>query len=167
MGNGTSVNATRMKSGLRAFAYTEVLDVSEDLIIKSKVVARNDIDTCILLDLPVGETEALGLGQEIGLGKFATPVLTHKSAAASQNTISREARIRTSLSRLLQVTVYTHAGKPENGGLNHLDGGPEYLLFVKRFSVQQIESQPDTNGQDHKDRGGSAYERNTLPLPIL
>lgn len=46
----------------------------EDLIVQSKVVAGDDVDTGILLDLPVSKTESLGLGKEVGLGDLATPV---------------------------------------------------------------------------------------------
>lgn len=55
-------------------SYTEVLNVGEDLVIESKVIAGDDIDTGILLDLPVGETETLGLSKEVGLRYFASPV---------------------------------------------------------------------------------------------
>jgi hypothetical protein len=56
--------------------------MSEDLIIESKVVARDDVDTGILLNLPVGETQTLGLSKEVGLRKLASPVFRFKSAAA-------------------------------------------------------------------------------------
>ena len=46
----------------------------EDVVIQSEVVAGNDIDTSILLDLPVGKTKPLGLGKEIGLGDLSAPV---------------------------------------------------------------------------------------------
>lgn len=46
----------------------------EDLIVQSKVVAGDDVDTGILLDLPVSKTEALGLSEEISLRDLATPV---------------------------------------------------------------------------------------------
>lgn len=74
--------------------YVEVLDVGKDLIVKSKVVGWNDINTGILLDLPVSNTEALGLSKEIILGDLASPVV---------------------LRGLLQVTVGTHAWETEDG----------------------------------------------------
>lgn len=58
----------------RGFSYTKVLDMGEDLVIESKVIAGDDIDTGILLDLPVGETKTLGLGKEVGLRNIASPV---------------------------------------------------------------------------------------------
>jgi hypothetical protein len=54
--------------------HAEVLDVREDLVVQSKVVAGDDVDTGILLDLPVGETESLGLLEELGLRDLAAPV---------------------------------------------------------------------------------------------
>ncbi len=33
--------------------YTKILDVAEDLVVESKVIARDDVDTGIFLDLPV------------------------------------------------------------------------------------------------------------------
>lgn len=57
----------------------EVLDVVQDVVVESEVTAGDDIDTGILLDLPVGKTETLGLGNEIGLRDLATPVYTRES----------------------------------------------------------------------------------------
>jgi hypothetical protein len=54
--------------------YAEVLDVVQDLVIEGEVVAGDDVDTGILLDLPVLESETLGLGQEISLRDLARPV---------------------------------------------------------------------------------------------
>jgi hypothetical protein len=73
-------------------AYVEKLDVVENVIVEGEVVAGNDIDAGILLDLPVLETNALGLLQQIVLGDLASPV---------------------SLVGLLQLTVAAHAGEPE------------------------------------------------------
>lgn len=54
--------------------YVEELDVVEDMVIVGKVVGGDDVDAGILLDLPVGETEPLGLGEELILGELASPV---------------------------------------------------------------------------------------------
>lgn len=54
--------------------YTKVLDLVKDLIVEGEVVAGDDIDTGILLDLPVSKTETLGLVKEIGLRNLSTPV---------------------------------------------------------------------------------------------
>ena len=64
--------------------YTKVLDVGEDLVVQGEVVAGDDIDASILLDLPVGKTEALGLGKEVGLRQLATPVYARPLAAAME-----------------------------------------------------------------------------------
>ncbi|KUI73961.1 hypothetical protein VM1G_11931 [Cytospora mali] len=72
--------------------YTKVLDVAEDLVVQGKVVRGDDVDTGILLDLPVSESESLGLSEELILRDLAAP-----------------------------VTVDTHAGETENGRLNHDD----------------------------------------------
>jgi len=46
----------------------------EDVVVESKVVAGDDVDSGLLLDLPVGEAKPLGLGQELVLGNLASPV---------------------------------------------------------------------------------------------
>lgn len=54
--------------------YTKVLDVAEDLVVESEVVGGDDVDTGILLDLPVSESEPLGLSEELILRDLAAPV---------------------------------------------------------------------------------------------
>lgn len=76
------------------YAYGEILDVCKDLIVESKVVGWDDVNAGILLDLPVGKTETLGLGEEVILGDLASPVV---------------------LGGLLKVTVGTHAWETEDG----------------------------------------------------
>ena len=73
--------------------YTKVLDLVENLIVESEVIAGNDIDASILLDVPVGKTKSFGLSEEISLRELATPVC---------------------LSCLLQVTENAHAGETED-----------------------------------------------------
>lgn len=92
-------------------AYTEVLDLVKDLIVESEIIAGNDIDTSILLNLPVCKTKSLGLGEEVSLGKLSTPVC---------------------FSSLLQVTVDTHAGKTEN---RSVDGEVSNLQPVDTVQV--------------------------------
>jgi len=69
------------------------LDLVEDLIVESEVIAGDRVDTSILLDGPMCETESLGLCKKLGLGELAAPVC---------------------LSCLLEVTVDTHTGKTKN-----------------------------------------------------
>jgi hypothetical protein len=49
--------------------------VAQDLIVESKVIARNNVDSSVFLYLPMGKPKSLGFGQEIGLGERASPVL--------------------------------------------------------------------------------------------
>jgi hypothetical protein len=83
----------------RKKTYTEVLDLVEDLIVESEVIAGDDIDASLLLDVPVFKTESLGLAQELSLGELATPVC---------------------FGRLLQVTVDTHTRETEDGSAKHM-----------------------------------------------
>ena len=75
-------------------AYSEVLDLVKNLVIESEVIAGNDIDTSLLLNVPVLQTESLCLSEEVSLGKLAAPVC---------------------LSCLFQVTESSHAGETEDG----------------------------------------------------
>lgn len=71
--------------------------MGKDLIVESKVVGWDDVDTGILLDLPVSKTEALGLSEELILGDLSAPVV---------------------LGGLLQVTVRTHARETEDSSVD-------------------------------------------------
>lgn len=73
--------------------YIEELDVVEDVVVESKVVAGNAVDASILLDLPVGKAKTLALSQKILLGELAAPV---------------------GLVSLLEVTQLTHAGETQD-----------------------------------------------------
>ena len=44
------------------------------MVVQGEVTAGDDIDTGVLLDLPVSKTQALGLGEEVSLGELAAPV---------------------------------------------------------------------------------------------
>ena len=79
--------------GILEKTYTEVLDLVENLIVEGKVVAGDDIDAGLLLDIPVLKTKSLGLAQELSLRELAAPVC---------------------FSRLLQVTVDSHARETED-----------------------------------------------------
>ena len=56
------------------YAYIEELDVVKDVVVVGKVVGGDDVDTSILLDLPVSETESLALSEEVLLGDLVGPV---------------------------------------------------------------------------------------------
>jgi len=81
----TRQQSARFKEGhVEDVTHTKVLDVAEDLVVQGEVVAGDDVDTGILLDLPVGKTEALGLGEEVGLGQLATPVCGGQQTGSRQ-----------------------------------------------------------------------------------
>lgn len=74
--------------------YVEHLNVVENVVVEGEVVAGNDIDTGVLLDLPVLETESLALGEEVISGELAAPV---------------------GLVGLLEVSQASHAGETQDG----------------------------------------------------
>lgn len=55
-------------------SYPEKLDVIENLIIESEVIAGDEINAGIFLDLPVLQSKTLALREEIIPREFATPV---------------------------------------------------------------------------------------------
>jgi hypothetical protein len=73
--------------------YTKVLDLVENLIVQCEIIAGDDIDTSLLLNVPVLKTESLSLAEELSLGELAAPVC---------------------LCRLLQVTIDSHTRETEN-----------------------------------------------------
>jgi len=79
-------------------AYVEHLNVVEDMVVEGEVVAGNDIDTGVLLDLPVLATESLALGEQVVSRQLTTPVC---------------------LVGLLQVSETSHAGETQDRRLNH------------------------------------------------
>lgn len=72
----------------------------EDVVVESKVVAGDDVDAGILLDLPVGQTQTLALREEVLLAQLSTPVC---------------------FVGLLQVTQHAHARETEDCGVDHLE----------------------------------------------
>jgi hypothetical protein len=72
----------------------EELNVVKNVVVVGEVVGGDDVDTGILLDLPVGETESLALGEEVILRDLASPV---------------------SLVGLLEVPKDTHTGETQDG----------------------------------------------------
>lgn len=73
--------------------HSEEVDVVEDMIVEGKVVAGNEINAGLLLDLPVLETESLSLAEELIAGELSSPVC---------------------FSGLLEVTESSHAGETQN-----------------------------------------------------
>jgi hypothetical protein len=78
--------------------YAEILDVSEDLIVESKVVGWDDINTSLLLELPVCKTETLGLSEESLLVNLSRPEC---------------------FSGLLKISEHAHAWETENSSVLH------------------------------------------------
>jgi hypothetical protein len=74
-------------------AYVEHLNVVEDVVVEGKVVAGDDIDTGVLLDLPVLATESLALSEQVISRQLASPVC---------------------LVGLLQVSETSHAGETQD-----------------------------------------------------
>jgi hypothetical protein len=68
--------------------------VIEEVVVEGEVVAGDDIDTGILLDLPVLQSQALALLQQLVPRELVRPV---------------------GLVGLLELTIRAHAGEPENG----------------------------------------------------
>jgi len=50
--------------------YSKVLDVMKNLIVKCEIIAGDDINTSILLNLPMRETETLRFAEELFLRYF-------------------------------------------------------------------------------------------------
>lgn len=59
--------------------YTNVNGMSKNLIVQGEIVAGDDVDTSIFLDLPVLLAEASGLGEEVRLRELARPVCPYVS----------------------------------------------------------------------------------------
>lgn len=78
---------------LRKQTYTKELDVVKDLVVESKVIAGNEINAGVLLDLPVLETKSLALVEELITRELASPVC---------------------FSGLLQVSKTPHTGETED-----------------------------------------------------
>ena len=74
--------------------------MGENLVVESEVIAGNNIDAGLLLDVPVLKTQSLGLSEEVSLRDLAAPV---------------------SFGGLLQLTVGSHAGETEDGSVIEIE----------------------------------------------
>lgn len=72
---------------------TKELNMVQDLIVEGKVIAGNDIDASLFLELPMCESESLTLLEEILLGELVAPV---------------------GFSSFLEISVYSHARETED-----------------------------------------------------
>ena len=59
--------------------YTNVNGMSKNLIVQGEIVAGNDIDTGIFLNLPVFLAQASSLGEKVRLRELARPVYPYVS----------------------------------------------------------------------------------------
>ena len=75
-------------------AYIEELDVVEQVIVEGEVVAGDDVNTGVLLDLPVLQSQPLALLEQVVPRELVSPVC---------------------LVCLLELAVGTHAGEAEDG----------------------------------------------------
>jgi len=80
--------------------YSEELDMVQDMIVEGEVIAGYDIDSRILLYLPMLLTKAFALGEEICLRELPTPI---------------------GFGGLFQVTIDAHTGKPQNRSVDRSD----------------------------------------------
>lgn len=104
------INGVKVVLAVSLGDNTEELDVVEDLVVESKVIAGDHIDTSVLLDLPVLLTESLSLGQKLIAGNLVTPV---------------------SLGGLLEVTESSHAGETENSAVKTHQSALEMPLAIR------------------------------------
>lgn len=77
----------------------------EDLIVEGEVIARNEINASVLLDLPVLETKALALAQQLIAGNLSTPVGLSSLLEVPQATHTREAEYRAAMQLVLAPVI--------------------------------------------------------------
>lgn len=79
--------------GIDRTTYTEELDVVEDVVVVGEVIAGDNIDAGVFLDLPVLCAKAFAFSQEVFLRKLSGPV---------------------GFGRFLQVTIDSHPRETED-----------------------------------------------------
>ena len=77
----------------RIGTYTKELDMIKNVIVEREVIARDNVDTGLLLYLPVGKTKTLAFGEQVLLGQLSAPV---------------------GFCCFLEVTVYSHTRETED-----------------------------------------------------
>ena len=88
-------------------AYPKELDVVQNMVVERKVVAGDDIDAGILLDVPVFLPQALALTQKLIAGELSTPV---------------------GLGGFLEVTIDSHARETQDGSVE--GNGQQIVLRI-------------------------------------
>lgn len=98
------INRIELVTQIFCWNGSEQLNMIQNLVIERKVIAGNEIDACIFLNLPVLQTEPLAFFEECFLGQFVTPIR---------------------FGRFLELSIRSHAGKAE-------DGAVEYISIAKK-----------------------------------
>ena len=88
------VNGSEVVLGVSLGSGGEHLDMVEDMVVEGEVVAGDDVNAGVLLDLPVLESESLSLSEEFVTRELLAPV---------------------GLVGLLEVTEASHAGETQDG----------------------------------------------------
>ena len=86
------------------------------LVVKGKVVAGDDVNAGIFLDLPVGKSKTFGLSQKVGLREVASPVFSLMSVQINHD----ESRH----SNWTGVSTYTLQWLSSSHGLHPCGGNP-------------------------------------------
>lgn len=81
-----------MQTGANGVTYSEELDVVKNLVVEGEVVAGDDVDTSVLLDLPVLQTESLSLLQQVLAGDLLSPVCFGGFLEVTELSHTREAQ---------------------------------------------------------------------------
>ena len=113
------------------FAYTEKLDVVEDLIIERKVIAWDDIDARLFLYLPVLLSETLAFCEKVFLGEFPAPVGLCSFLEVSVDSHTREAKHGAEF----EVSIFQWRGKISCLRLNHLGVEPSIQCELETNSM--------------------------------
>lgn len=87
------INGSKTILGVSLRDDAEELDVVQDLVVEGKVIAWNDVDASIFLDLPVFQSQSLSFRKQFFLGDLASPIC---------------------FGSFLEVTIDPHTREPED-----------------------------------------------------
>ena len=95
----------------------------KDLIVEGEVIARDEINAGVLLDLPVLETKALALAHQLITRELSTPVGLSSLLEVSQATHTREAEHRATIriSTSNPIEGQKVRGRGQHLRLNHFE----------------------------------------------
>lgn len=83
------------------------------MVVQGEVIAGDDVDTGILLDLPVLGTETLGLGQEVSLGEVASPVWPYIVSTIANRAVRNGVNYLQASVAFLRSRSFPMRGKPK------------------------------------------------------